>query len=93
MNRLPLDILKIDRSLIREVGQNARGTIILSSVISMARKLHLAVVAEGVENGEQFDFIANEACDLAQGFYFWRPMPAREFATLVFSSPEARVAC
>ena len=71
--RLPLDQLKIDRSLIRNASRQPTNAAIVRSVVGLAHELGLEVVAEGVESGDERDFLAQLGCDLAHGFYFGRP--------------------
>jgi CheY-like chemotaxis protein len=73
LRRLPLDTLKIDRSFIRDVATNPDAGLITRAVISMAHKLNLKVVAEGVETSSQLAFLSTSGCDEIQGFYFARP--------------------
>jgi len=74
LKRFPIDQLKIDRSFIHDVP--GEGEAIASAIIAMAHSLRLAVVAEGVENAAQLEFLHRIGCDTAQGYYFSRPLPA-----------------
>lgn len=78
LKQLPIDELKIDQSFVREIHTDANDKAIVETIISMARHLSLEVVAEGVENREQLEFLANQGCDRFQGYYFARPIPAAE---------------
>lgn len=71
--------LKIDRSFVKGVEQEYNDRAICKALISMAHNLNLKVVAEGVETREQVSFLQDSGCDLIQGFYFSRPLPAEEF--------------
>ena len=71
----PLDFLKIDRQFVREGGQGGDG-VILNSMISLAHALNLTVVAEGAETESEVGQLRELGCDIAQGYYFARPMPA-----------------
>jgi diguanylate cyclase len=75
LRRFPLDALKIDRSFVDGLGSEANDEAIAAAVISMSRALGLEVVAEGVETATQFRFLKDHDCDVAQGFYFSRPLP------------------
>jgi diguanylate cyclase (GGDEF)-like protein len=86
LKRLPIDKLKIDRSFVRELPHASDDTAIVSAIVSMARALGLAVVAEGVETVAQRDWLARLGCDLAQGFFYSRAVPAEEFAALLNAS-------
>lgn len=75
LNRFPLDILKIDKSFINGIALYEEDCSIVEAIITMAHRLHLKVVAEGVENKKQFDFLKKENCDYIQGFYISKPIP------------------
>ncbi|MEL7450366.1 MAG: GGDEF domain-containing phosphodiesterase, partial [Pseudomonadota bacterium] len=83
LDRLPITELKIDRSFVSKIDKHGDNAPILSAVIAMGRHLGLQVVAEGVENEAQRDFLALHACDVYQGFWFARPLPAADFADWV----------
>lgn len=83
LKRFPIDTLKVDRSFIREVAQDADDQAITEAIIAMGKSLSLTIVAEGVETQEQQDFLRKRACDEMQGYYFSRPVIAEEFATLL----------
>jgi EAL domain-containing protein (putative c-di-GMP-specific phosphodiesterase class I) len=78
LRRFPLDILKVDRSFVEELGLNAESEQIVLAVINLAHALGLRVVAEGVETPEQLEVLASFDCDLAQGYLFSKPLPATE---------------
>lgn len=80
---LPLDVVKIDREFFVGEGYDDKGKLIVSSVIKLAKSMKMKVVAEGVEVEDQIDFLVKENCDMIQGFYYAKPMPADEFAKLV----------
>ncbi len=73
LKRFPVDILKIDRSFIHDMGQN--DTAIVEAMIKLAHQLKLKVIAEGVELEEQVDRLQDMACDRVQGYLFGKPMP------------------
>ncbi|WP_231489500.1 EAL domain-containing protein [Billgrantia saliphila] len=75
LKQLPIGKIKIDRSFIRDVTTNRHDSAIVQGIISMAHHLGLSVVAEGIEEPEQRDFLAAHGCDVFQGFLFARPMP------------------
>lgn len=79
LRKAPVDTLKIDRFFLDEILSTERGKIIVESSVRMAKLLGLLVVAEGVETKEQLDFLASVNCDIAQGFYFSKPIPLAEF--------------
>lgn len=74
LKRLPIHILKVDRSFVMDIPHDKDDMEITSAVIAMAHKLGLQVVAEGVEIIEQADFLKENQCDYAQGYYYGRPM-------------------
>ena len=79
LKELPLDIIKLDAEFFRNVEDAERSKLIVSQTISLAKKLGMQIVAEGIETREQVDFLANQNCDLIQGFYFSKPLPLNEF--------------
>lgn len=79
LKKWPFDTLKIDRSFIAGVTSDERDRAIYRGMVAMARHLGHAVVAEGVETREQYEFLRSIECNRVQGFYFDRPMPALEF--------------
>jgi diguanylate cyclase (GGDEF)-like protein/PAS domain S-box-containing protein len=82
LKRFPIDILKVDRSFIRDLGDNAEDRAITKAIIAMGKTLSLTVVAEGVETKEQEDFLRRLACDELQGFYFSEPTAPEVFRAL-----------
>ena len=75
LKHLPLHCLKIDRSFVRDLPQDADSAAIARSILAMAHHLNLSVVAEGVETQAQYDFLVDEGCDAVQGFLLARPLP------------------
>ncbi|MDO8960405.1 MAG: EAL domain-containing response regulator [Rhodocyclaceae bacterium] len=73
---LPFDELKIDRSFVHRAGTNATLRAIFEASLGLARQLDMEVVAEGVEDQADWDFLRQAGCDLAQGYFIARPMPA-----------------
>jgi EAL domain-containing protein (putative c-di-GMP-specific phosphodiesterase class I) len=78
-----IDSLKIDQSFIRQITTTPHETTIVTAIISMGRSLKLRVVAEGVETQEELTFLQAHQCDEAQGYYFSRPVPPKQFAKLL----------
>jgi diguanylate cyclase (GGDEF)-like protein/PAS domain S-box-containing protein len=77
LRRLPIDVVKIDQSFVRDLTVDPEGAAIIHAVIAMAHSLNLRVVAEGVETEEQLAFLTTHNCDLMQGFLFSEPLPAK----------------
>jgi diguanylate cyclase (GGDEF)-like protein/PAS domain S-box-containing protein len=86
LRKFPIDALKIDQSFIRQITTIPDETIIVKAVIGMGRSLKLRVVAEGVETQEQLAFLQAHECDEAQGYYFGRPVPPHQFASMLEAS-------
>ncbi|WP_181391975.1 EAL domain-containing protein [Deinococcus irradiatisoli] len=83
LHRLPIDVLKIDRSFVAEL-EAPRGTqALVQAIVALARALDLMVVAEGVETDAQLAFLNELGCDLVQGYLFARPMPTREVSAFL----------
>ena len=80
---MPLDVLKLDAEFFRGENAGERGKIVVSETIKLARSLNMRTVAEGVEAKEQVDFLANQGCDMIQGFYFEKPMPGSDYEVMM----------
>ena len=83
LRRFPLDIIKIDRSLVTGLEQEEEVAMIARAAISLGKSLHKTVVAEGVENLAQFEFLRRNGCDEFQGYLLSRPLPAVQVAALL----------
>jgi diguanylate cyclase (GGDEF)-like protein len=83
LRRLPVDALKIDRSFVARMLDGPEDDAIVSAVVTLAKALRLQIVAEGVERHEQLERLRELGCDVAQGFYFARPLPAVEAARAI----------
>lgn len=90
--RFPITTLKIDRAFIADVQTNPHTAEIARAIIGLSRGLNLEVVAEGAEVLEQIDFLRTHGCELVQGFYYSRPLPADEFALMLRHGPDPRKA-
>ncbi len=80
LSMLSADILKIDRSLAIDCEKNRRSVVILQKVVEMAHETKMIAVCEGIETAGQLDCVRQLGCDVVQGFYYARPMPAEDFA-------------
>ncbi|MGM0983503.1 MAG: putative bifunctional diguanylate cyclase/phosphodiesterase [Pseudomonadota bacterium] len=78
LKHFPVTALKIDRTFVRDAPDQSEDRAIMEAAIFIGHRLGLEVVAEGVENLEQFTLVREMCCDLVQGFYFFHPMPAPE---------------
>jgi diguanylate cyclase (GGDEF)-like protein/PAS domain S-box-containing protein len=87
LHRLPVDALKIDRSFVSEVDREAKHAQLVRTIVHFARSAKLAVVGEGVVSPAQLAFLRSLGCDLAQGYYFARPLPADEAEELLKRGP------
>ena len=76
---LPIDVLKLDMDFFRGEDTLQRGEIVVKETIRLAKALDMKIVAEGIEKKEQVEFLAEQGCDMIQGFYFAKPMPADQF--------------
>ncbi len=83
LKRLPVDILKLDRSFVRDIASSSEDEAITGAAISMASALGLKVIAEGIEQSVQRDLLIEAGCRLMQGFYFSRPLMAEDVADLI----------
>jgi predicted signal transduction protein with EAL and GGDEF domain/FixJ family two-component response regulator len=83
LRHLPVDALKIDRSFVKDLHRNDDDAAICAAIIAMARELKLKVIAEGVENKEQLDFLRRQKCDQAQGYLIGRPVAPGDLPALI----------
>lgn len=83
LRRLPVGTLKIDRSFVKDLARHEDAAAICAAIIAMARELKLTVIAEGVENRDQFAFLQRLGCEQAQGFLIGKPMPAADLEGLL----------
>ncbi|MBU1629210.1 MAG: GGDEF domain-containing phosphodiesterase, partial [Gammaproteobacteria bacterium] len=80
---LPVDVLKIDRSFISGLPENEKHRKIVTSILALAEHLHLDVIAEGVEEKDEYQYLMKQGCKKAQGFYFYKPLLPSKFIQLL----------
>ncbi|CAM2070362.1 EAL domain-containing protein [Sulfidibacter corallicola] len=83
LTRLPVDVLKIDRSFVSGIGTDLNSEVIIRGILSLAESMELNVVAEGVEDREHLEFFQNHPCQLFQGYYFHKPMTGDQATALL----------
>lgn len=83
LKNVNVDVIKLDRTFVPVDGNHGRSTQIISSMLEMAHSLHLPVVVEGVETNEQANMLRQMGARYAQGFLYYRPMPAKDFEVLL----------
>jgi len=86
LNRFSVDTLKLDRSFIEKIGQEERNFKIVQSIISLAHKLGMQIIAEGVETEQQYIYLKALECDHVQGYYFAKPLTQQEATDLLIKS-------
>jgi diguanylate cyclase (GGDEF)-like protein len=89
LRTFPVDALKIDRSFVKDLNAKGDGGAICAAIIALARELKLRVIAEGVENLEQVEFLRTQRCDQVQGYLISAPLPVPELELLLRASPGA----
>lgn len=80
LQKFPVDYLKIDQGFVQAIETTGEEAPVLDAIITLAGRLGLAVVAEGVETQHQFDYLQARGVAFVQGYFFARPMPSAEFA-------------
>lgn len=85
----PFDVIKLDKKFMENMMVSGKGRMILEQVVSMANKLELGLLAEGVETVEQIELLRNIGCDQVQGYYYAKPMPEEEFFSLLVADSAA----
>lgn len=82
LNQLPIDVLKIDRAFITNVDQQGDSQLISQAIIRLGQSLGMKIVAEGVETVSELDWLKAQQCDIVQGYFYSRPVPAEELTAL-----------
>jgi EAL domain-containing protein (putative c-di-GMP-specific phosphodiesterase class I) len=85
---LPISELKIDRSFIRDIAEDTDDAAIVQAILALSANLDLRVIAEGVEHAAQEAFLLRHGCQLAQGYYYARPMPESDLLSLLATPRE-----
>ena len=83
LSSMPVDVLKMDMKFVRNIEYSEKDLRLVKLIIDIASYLGVLVVAEGVESEGQLALLKDAGCDLVQGFYFSRPLPAEEFEKLI----------
>jgi EAL domain-containing protein (putative c-di-GMP-specific phosphodiesterase class I) len=83
LKRMPVDELKIDKSFVRGLEKGSEDAAIVRSIVDLGHHLGLQVVAEGVEDASAWEFLLANRCDMVQGYYVSRPLPALDFEGFV----------
>lgn len=87
LKQFPIDVLKVDQSFIKGVHVNEKDAAIATTIIHLAKSLGMNVVAEGIEEKEQVEFLLKQDCHKGQGYYYYRPMAKEEIEHSVFIKP------
>ncbi|MFZ6766037.1 EAL domain-containing protein [Undibacterium sp. Di26W] len=88
LKRFPFNTVKIDKAFVTDITQNPEDAAIATAIIGMAHSLHMSVIAEGVETEAQLKFLRARNCDQIQGYFFSPPVPAIDFATMLFDDKQ-----
>ena len=90
LRQFPFDILKVDRSFVRDIGLNATANALIQSLVSLGDAMDLSVIAEGIENEDQLKLLRLVQCEYVQGFLISRPVPAEQISALLDAAGEGR---
>jgi EAL domain-containing protein (putative c-di-GMP-specific phosphodiesterase class I) len=88
LREFPVDILKIDQSFVKPLGIDTQATALLRSIIAIADALNLDIIVEGVETPTHVEILTGLGCEVAQGFYFARPLPADLISKQLADTPQ-----
>lgn len=89
LNKFPIDTLKIDKSFIsNDGGSQHKPSIMTNAIISLAKSLNIEIVAEGIETSEQMDYLKKYQCDVGQGYFISKPLPADEVEKVIRNNYE-----
>ena len=87
LRRFPVDTLKIDRSFVERLGEQSDDATLARTIVQLGQSLGMSTVAEGIEHHEQFLALRRMGCEVAQGYYFSRPLAADATTELIASEP------
>jgi diguanylate cyclase (GGDEF)-like protein len=90
LRAFPIDIIKIDREFVQDIGEDEQDARLVSAILLMGRELDKEVIAEGVEQQHQLDFLSRRGCHRIQGFLFSRPLPEAEYRDLLLRQIRVR---
>jgi diguanylate cyclase (GGDEF)-like protein/PAS domain S-box-containing protein len=90
LQRLPIDILKIDKSFIDQISYGNEGATVAKAIITMSDSLNLKAIAEGIEHPEQIEVLRNLGCILGQGFYFTKPLSKKDMDEYLFKQAKIK---
>jgi EAL domain-containing protein (putative c-di-GMP-specific phosphodiesterase class I) len=83
LKRFAINVLKIDRSFVMDIGKQSDSEVIVQAVIGLAKNLNLEVTAEGIETGSQLEFLKESGCHEGQGFYFSKPIASNRLEKML----------
>jgi EAL domain-containing protein (putative c-di-GMP-specific phosphodiesterase class I) len=83
LKNLQFDSIKLDKEFLNGFAQNLHAQKVIEGTVAMIKSLGVKVIAEGVETQQQADFLRKTGCDLAQGYFFARPLPSEEFEAML----------
>jgi EAL domain-containing protein (putative c-di-GMP-specific phosphodiesterase class I) len=92
LQRLPIDILKIDRAFVERLGTDANAAALVRAIVSLGESMSLKTIAEGIENAQQAERLRGLGCDFGQGFFYGMPMSAEELEVYIGRSMAVGVA-
>ena len=87
LQRMPVSTLKIDRTFISQIDVDQPGSLIIDAMIALGQLMGLSIVSEGVESREQIDYLSSRNCSVIQGYYYSKPVNAKEFERLLTEQP------
>ena len=85
LSELPLDIIKIDKSLIDKIKTSKKKYVLIDTIINLAKNLHLKTISEGIELKNQYEYLKESKCDYIQGYYFYKPIKVDELIKILNS--------